>query len=107
MQLRTSARRRVILPSRREGLPVVALEALALERPVVATDVGGTSTAIVDGETGWLVPPEDPSALAAAIIDCLADPAEAGDGPRRREPRSRNASARGRCSTRSRATSAS
>ncbi len=67
----------VILPSRREGLPVVALEALALERPVVATDVGGTSTAIVDGETGWLVPPEDPAALAAAIVACLADPAEA------------------------------
>ena len=67
----------VILPSRREGLPVVALEALALERPVVATDVGGTSTAIVDGETGWLVPAENPSALAAAIVDCLNDPSEA------------------------------
>ena len=67
----------VILPSRREGLPVVALEALALERPVVATDVGGTSAAIVDGETGWLVPPEDLAALAAAIVECLADPAEA------------------------------
>ncbi len=67
----------IILPSRREGLPVVALEALAVGRPVVATDVGGTSTVIVEGETGWLVPPEDSRALAAAIVDCLADPAEA------------------------------
>lgn len=67
----------VVLPSRREGLPVVALEALALERPLVATDVGGTSTVAVDGETAWLVPPEDPRALAAAIVDCLGNPDEA------------------------------
>lgn len=67
----------VVLPSRREGLPVVALEALALERPLVATDVGGTSTVAVDGETAWLVPPEDPRALAAAIVACLGNPEEA------------------------------
>jgi glycosyltransferase involved in cell wall biosynthesis/peptidoglycan/xylan/chitin deacetylase (PgdA/CDA1 family) len=67
----------VVLPSRREGLPVVALEALALERPLVATDVGGTSTVAVDGETAWLVPPEDPQALAAAIVECLEQPEEA------------------------------
>jgi glycosyltransferase involved in cell wall biosynthesis/peptidoglycan/xylan/chitin deacetylase (PgdA/CDA1 family) len=66
----------VVLPSRREGLPVVALEALALERPIVATEVGGTPTAVIDGETGWLVPPESPDALAAAIVACLSDPAE-------------------------------
>lgn len=67
----------VVLPSRREGLPVVALETLALERPLVATDVGGTPTVAVDGETAWLVPPEDPQALAAAIVDCLQRPDEA------------------------------
>lgn len=67
----------VVLPSRRAGLPVVALEALALERPIVATRVGGTSTVVVDGETGWLVPPEDEHALAAAILASLRDPEEA------------------------------
>jgi glycosyltransferase involved in cell wall biosynthesis len=67
----------VVLPSRREGLPVVALEALALERPFVATRVGGTPSVVVDGETGWLVPPEDENALAEAIVASLRDPAEA------------------------------
>jgi glycosyltransferase involved in cell wall biosynthesis len=67
----------VVLPSRREGLPIVALEALALERPVVATDVGGTSSVVVDGTTGWLVRAEDPAALAAAIVECLDNKAEA------------------------------
>ena len=67
----------VVLPSRREGLPVVALEALALERPVVATRVGGIPSAVIDGETGWLVPAEDEQALAAAIIACASNPEQA------------------------------
>lgn len=67
----------VVLPSRREGLPVVALEALALERPLVATEVGGTPSVVVDGQTGWLVPPEDEDALAKAIVASLRDPEEA------------------------------
>jgi glycosyltransferase involved in cell wall biosynthesis/peptidoglycan/xylan/chitin deacetylase (PgdA/CDA1 family) len=66
----------VVLPSRREGLPVAALEALALERAVVATAVGGTPDVVRPGETGWLVPPEQPAALAEAIIAALLDPDE-------------------------------
>jgi glycosyltransferase involved in cell wall biosynthesis/peptidoglycan/xylan/chitin deacetylase (PgdA/CDA1 family) len=66
----------VVLPSRREGLPVAALEALALERAVVATEVGGTPDVVRPGETGWLVPPEDSGALAAAMIEALLDPGE-------------------------------
>ena len=43
---------------------------------MVATAVGGTPDVVRDGETGWLVPPEDPAALAAAIISALAQPEE-------------------------------
>ncbi len=66
-----------LLPSRREGLPVAALEALGLGRPLVASAVGGTPKVVRDGETGWLVPPEDPRALADAMIAAGRDPAEA------------------------------
>ena len=65
-----------VLPSRREGLPVSALEAFALGRAVVATAVGGTPDVVRDGETGWLVPPEDPAALADAIVSALSQPDE-------------------------------
>jgi glycosyltransferase involved in cell wall biosynthesis/peptidoglycan/xylan/chitin deacetylase (PgdA/CDA1 family) len=64
----------VVLPSRREGLPVVALEAFGLNRAVVATAVGGTPDIVRPGETGWLVPPEQPAALAVAILEALRDP---------------------------------
>jgi glycosyltransferase involved in cell wall biosynthesis len=52
-------------------------EALACERPVVATALEGMPELVVDGETGLLVPPRDPSALAAAIVKMLADPTAA------------------------------
>jgi len=61
------------LPSWTEGLPLVVLEAMASARAVVATPVGGTPELVQDGETGLLVPPRDPEALAAALRRLLAD----------------------------------
>lgn len=63
-----------VLPSRREGLGVAALEAMAAARPVVATDVGGLGETVVHERTGLLVPPEDPVALGAAIDRLTGDP---------------------------------
>lgn len=63
---RMAAGRAVVLASRAEGLPLVLMEALAAYRPVIATDVGGVSE-LVDEGNGWLVPPGDAEALAAAI----------------------------------------
>ena len=55
-----------------EGFGRVIVEAQAMRRPVVATDHGGARETIVPGTTGWLVPPRDPTALAAAIGEALA-----------------------------------
>lgn len=65
------------MPSTSEGLPNVLLEAYSGAVPVVASAVGGIPDVMVDGENGWLVPSEDPVALAAALVDALDDPAEA------------------------------
>lgn len=67
----------VVLPSRREGLPVVAIEAAWAGRPVVASDVSGMREVVVDGRTGLLVGAEDRDALAAAIGEIGRDPERA------------------------------
>lgn len=64
----------VVNPSDAEGLPLVVLEALALGRPVVATSVGGVPSIVRDHETGLLVPPAEPDALAGALAEALAAP---------------------------------
>ncbi len=61
------------LPSRYEGASYVALEAAAAALPVVATDVGGVRDAVVDGETGLIVPPEDPMRLTEALRRLAGD----------------------------------
>lgn len=72
-------------PADHEGLPVTVLEALALERPVVATAVGGVPSVVHDEETGVLVEPKRPAELAAAVLGLVDDP-----------PRARRLAGRGR-----------
>lgn len=62
-----------VLPSLWEGMPNAVLEAMAAREAVVATGVEGTCELVVPGETGWLIPPGDPEALAAALIEAVAD----------------------------------
>jgi len=60
------------LPSYREGMPYALLEAMSTGLPVVATDIRGCREEVVDGVTGFLVPPRDAEALAAAIVKILS-----------------------------------
>lgn len=63
-----------VLPSLSEGLPLSALEAMASGKPVVATRVGGVPEVVVDGETGFLVAPEDADDLAEKLVCLLKAP---------------------------------
>src|SRR5215218_6337818 len=67
----------VVIPSRWEGLSNVLIEAMALEAPVVASDLPTLEDAATDGDTAILVPPADPARLAPAIVATLADPGAA------------------------------
>lgn len=64
----------VVVPSRRECAPLVVYEAMALGKPVVASDVHGLPELVERGRTGLLVPVEDDAAVAAAIVALLEDP---------------------------------
>jgi glycosyltransferase involved in cell wall biosynthesis len=62
----------MVLASFAEGLPVVIMESLAMGRPVISTAVMGIPELVIPRETGWLVPPANPAALAEAMAECLA-----------------------------------
>jgi len=77
----------LVHPASMEGMGVILLQAGAAGVPVVSTTVGGIPEAVDHGETGLLVPPGDPRALASAVIDLLDDPDRArrmGEAGRRR-----------------------
>jgi glycosyltransferase involved in cell wall biosynthesis len=63
-----------VLPSHREGLPVSLLEAAACGRPMIATDAPGCREIVIEDQTGLLVPIEDPTALAQAIMRLAGSP---------------------------------
>jgi glycosyltransferase involved in cell wall biosynthesis len=62
------------LSSDSEALPLSVIEAMSLAKPIVSTGVGGIPDAVVDGQTGLLVPPRDPVAFADALLSLAADP---------------------------------
>lgn len=63
-----------IMPSRSEAWGLSALEAMAYGLPVIASNVGGLPELVEHGNSGWLVPPDSPEALADAILDAASDP---------------------------------
>lgn len=80
----------LVMPSQAEGLPNTILEAMALCKPVVATNVSGPSEIVIDGKTGFLIPPNNPSALAEAILKLLKNgelAASMGEAGRKRVER--------------------
>jgi len=60
-------------PALMEGFGIAVLEAMAMRKPVVATTTGGLPEIVQDGQTGLLVPPGEPNALAQAIVNLLQD----------------------------------
>jgi glycosyltransferase involved in cell wall biosynthesis len=74
----------LVHPARWEGFGLALLEAMQASLPVVATRVSSIPEIVVDGETGRLVPPDDPAALAEAIASVLDDPGALGSAGRER-----------------------
>ena len=68
----------VAAPSRTENFSLTIAEAMAAARPLVACNVGGIPEMVEDGVTGFLIPPDNPNALARRLADVLADPPRAG-----------------------------
>ncbi len=64
----------LLLPSRAEGLSNVLLEAMSLELPVIATRISGTVDVVEHDSSGLLIAPEDPAALAAAMMQVIKNP---------------------------------
>jgi glycogen(starch) synthase len=63
----------VLMPSRQDSFPLTALETAIMERPIIASEVGGLPEIVLHGETGLLVPAEQPPALSDAIFELLGD----------------------------------
>ncbi len=63
----------LVIPSLLEGFPMITLEAMAMAKPIVATNITGINEQITNGENGIIVPPRDPSALAKATIGLLGN----------------------------------
>ena len=77
----------LVLPSRMEPFGTVLAEAMAAGTPVVASRVDGLPEVVDDGVTGLLVPPEDPEALADAVLQVLGDRERMGAAARERAKR--------------------
>ena len=68
----------VVHPARWEGFGLALLEAMLAAKPVVAVRAASAPELVVDGETGYLVPSDDPAALAAAVTKVLEQPGDLG-----------------------------
>ena len=80
----------IVLPSLNEGLPLAVLEAMALAKPVIATNVGGVPEIVEDGTTGLLVPPGDNEKMSVSILRLLGNPDLASEMGKKGEKRVRS-----------------
>jgi glycosyltransferase involved in cell wall biosynthesis len=90
----------VVVPSLGEGFGLVALEAMERARPIIAADIGGLGELIVEGETGFLVPPAEVEPLARAMVELARNPERAAAMGRAGRVRALTAFAEERCAER-------